>query len=219
MLTIRSGGPHGGQPVFVDGAPLGSGRATLVLLHGRGASAEDMLDLARAVGEPDVSVLAPQAVGHTWYPNRFLAPIESNEPWLGSALAAVDDVLAHAEAAGVSPGHIVLGGFSQGACLALEYAVRRAPRLGGVAGLSGGLIGPPGTRWPEEPGRLEGLPVFLGCSDVDPHIPVERVHESARVFQAGGALVTVSIYPGMGHTVNGDEIRRLREMIAAAGTR
>jgi len=199
----------------MGGAPLATGRAAVVLLHGRGASAEDMLELGRAIASPEMTLVAPQAAGHTWYPNRFLAPLDSNEPWLGSALEAVDDVIAQVEAAGVPRQRLLLTGFSQGACLALEHAVRRAWRLGGVAGLSGGLIGPPGTRWPEEPGRLVGLPVFVGCSDVDDHIPVERVHESARVLRAGGASVTEAIYPGLGHTVNTDEVRQVREMAAA----
>lgn len=216
MMRIRTGGSHGQQPVIVEGAPLGEGRVVLVLLHGRGATAESILDLGRAVGDEEVTLLAPAAEGETWYPNRFLAPLASNEPWLGSALDAIGDVVAQSGERGVQPGRIVLAGFSQGACLALEYVVRHPARWGGVAGLSGGLIGPPGTSWPAEGGRLAGVPVLLGCSDIDGHIPVERVHESAEVFRAMGADVTEAIYPGMGHTVNADEVRRLRAIVEAA---
>lgn len=216
MIRIRTSGPHHEQPVLAEGAPLGEGQVVVVLLHGRGAAAESMLDLGRAVGDGDVTLLAPAADGQTWYPNRFLAPLASNEPWLSSALDAVGDVVAQSGERGVQAGHIVLAGFSQGACLALEYAVRHPARWGGVAGLSGGLIGPPGTSWPAEPGRLTDVPVLLGCSDVDGHIPVERVRESARVFRAMDANVTEAIYPGMGHTVNADEVRQLRAMVDAA---
>jgi predicted esterase len=214
-MTIRSGGPHHGQPVLSDGPPLGQGRNVLVLLHGRGATAGSLLELARLVATPATTVLLPQAAAHAWYPNRFIAPIENNEPWLSSALDAVGDLVARVDEAGVPRGGLVLGGFSQGACLALEFSIRHPAAYGGVVGLSGGLIGPPGTTW-TSPGRLDGVPVFLGCSDVDSHIPVERVHESAAVLRALGADVTEAIYPGMGHTVNADEIRQVQALIARA---
>lgn len=211
-MEIRSEGPHHGQPIVVAGAPLATARAVGVLLHGRGATALSILDLGDAINRPDVAWLAPQARGNTWYPNRFVAPIESNEPWLSSALAAVGDLVAQVEEAGAARSRVVLVGFSQGACLALESLIRTPGIAAGAAGLSGGLIGPPGTVWPEA-GRLEGVPVFLGCSDVDFHIPKERVLESADVFRARGAEVTAVLYPGMDHTVNDEEIGHVRSLV------
>ncbi len=211
-LEIRSEGPHHGQPIVASGAPLATARAVGVLLHGRGATALSILDLGDAINRPDLAWLAPQARGNTWYPNRFVAPIESNEPWLSSALSAVGDVVAQAEEAGAPRSRIVLIGFSQGACLALETLLRTPGIAAGVAGLSGGLIGPPGTVWPDA-GRLDGVPVFLGCSDVDFHIPKERVLESADVLRARGAEVTAILYPGMDHTVNDDEIAHVRAIL------
>ena len=211
-MRLHVAGPHDGQAVLTAGAALGEGAGTVVLLHGRGATAVSILDLARVIDRADVTWLAPQARGNTWYPNRFLAPIESNEPWLTSALDGVADLVAQARAAGVAPGRVVLMGFSQGACLALESLVRRPGLAAGVAALSGGLIGPPGTVWPDT-GRLDGVPAFLGCSDVDFHIPKERVLESAEVFRARGAEVTAILYPGMDHTVNDDELRHVRALL------
>lgn len=211
-LTIRSAGPHGGQPIIARGPDVAVSRAVGVLLHGRGATALSILDLADAINRPDVTWLAPQARGNTWYPNRFLAPLESNEPWLSSALAAVSDVVAQVELAGASRNRILLIGFSQGACLALESVLRTPGLATGVAGLSGGLIGPPGTIWPDT-GRLEGTSVFLGCSDVDFHIPKERVLESADVLRQRGAEVTSVLYPGMDHTVNDEEIAHVRALV------
>lgn len=211
-LHVRSGGPHHGQPVRRAGAPLGAGRAAAILLHGRGATAESILDLTRVLPSDGMTWLAPQAAGHTWYPSRFVAPIESNEPWLTSALEAVGDVLAQVELAGLSRRRVLVAGFSQGACLALEFVVRSPARYGGVAALSGGLIGPPGTVWPDR-GSLEGTPVFLGCSDVDDHIPKERVVESAAALRMRGAEVTDVLYPGMGHTVNEDEMANVGRLV------
>jgi phospholipase/carboxylesterase len=213
MLQVRSGGPHHGQPVRRAGAPLGAGRAVGILIHGRGATAESILDLTRVLPSDGMTWLAPQAAGHTWYPNRFVAPIESNEPWLTSALDAIGDLLVQIELAGIAGRRVLIAGFSQGACLALEFAVRAPARYGGVAGLSGGLIGPPGTVWPDR-GSLEGTPVFLGCSDVDDHIPVTRVSESAAILRDRGADVVDVIYPGMGHTVNEDEMAHLQRLVA-----
>lgn len=199
------------------GAPLGRGVIAGVLLHGRGATALSILDLAAAFDRPEVTWLAPQARSNTWYPNRFLAPLESNEPWLSSALAAVGDVIAQAEAAGISRQRVLLAGFSQGACLALEYLLRHPGHAGGAAGLSGGLIGPPGTAWPDA-GRLDGVPVFLGCSDVDFHIPKERVLESADVLRSRGAEVQAILYPGLDHTVNEDEVAHVQALIDRIGS-
>lgn len=216
-FEIRSGGPHQGQPVLTSGAVLGSARAVGVLLHGRGATALSILDLGDALAIDDVAWVAPQARGNTWYPNRFLAPLDSNEPWLGSALAAVNDLVVQVVASGVPASHVVLIGFSQGACLGLEALVRTPSLAGGAAALSGGLIGPPGTVWPDA-GRLDGVPVFLGCSDVDAHIPKERVNESAAVLRERGADVTAILYPGMDHTVNDDELAHVRALMQRVAT-
>lgn len=206
--------PHAGQPVLAAGAPLDSAAHALLLVHGRGGSAEDMLGLARVLNGDDFAILAPQAAGHTWYPYGFMAPVERNEPWLSSALRRLADVLATIADAGIPPERTVLLGFSQGACLTLEFVARHARRYGGVAGLSGGLIGAPGT--PRDyAGSLEATPVFLGTSDPDPHIPVARVDETAEVLRRIGAVVDERVYPAMGHTVNEDEIEAVRRMLEA----
>ena len=205
-------GPHQGQPILTAGDPLDRARAAMVMTHGRGARAENILELARELPGSGFAYLAPQAAGETWYPKRFIAPIASNEPWLSSALAAVADVLAQVKAAGIPPERTMLLGFSQGACLALEFAARNARRYGGLVGLSGGLIGPDGA--PRDyPGSLDGAPVFLGCSDVDFHVPKERVHETAAVLRRLGGEVIVRLYPDLGHAVNRDEIEFVREMM------
>jgi len=204
--------PHANQPLLVRGAPLGEATAALVLIHGRGDSAYGIMSLGDELPHPQFAYLAPQAAGGQWYPNRFIAPLASNEPYLSSALASVGEVLAKLTEAGVPPERTILAGFSQGACLALEYVARNARRYGGVAGLSGALIGPEGT--PRDyRGALEGTPVLLGCSDVDSHIPLPRVRESADVFRRLGAQVDERIYPGMGHTINLDEVEALRAMM------
>jgi predicted esterase len=185
----------------------------MILVHGRGDSAAGILSLCEALPHADMAYLAPQAAGSTWYPNRFLAPIATNEPWLSSALAALDDLVRQAADEGVGPDRIVLLGFSQGACLALEYAARHPRRYGGIAGLSGGLIGPPGTIWGPD-GTFDGTPVYLGCSDVDGHIPALRVTESAEVFRRAGGDVTAVLYPGMDHTVTEDELVHVRHLLS-----
>jgi predicted esterase len=208
-------GPHQDQPVRTAGEPLDRARAAMIMMHGRGASAEDILSLSTELDQPGFAFLAPQAAGNTWYPNRFLAPLESNEPWLSSALAVITGLLARTAAAGIPPERTILLGFSQGACLALEYAARNPRRYGGVAGLSGALIGPDDTSrdLAGSAGSLDGTPVFLGCSDVDFHVPKERVDQAAEVLRRLGAEVTVRIYPNMGHTVNQDEIEFVRGMM------
>ncbi|AHB49323.1 phospholipase [Hyphomicrobium nitrativorans NL23] len=195
------------------GVPLEAARAAAVLIHGRGATAEGMLALGGALGAKDVALIAPQAPAGSWYSHSFLAPLEENEPHLSQALGIVGETVDALAGEGLGPERIVLIGFSQGACLALEYAARTARRYGGVAGLSGGLIGPPGT--PRDyAGSLAATPVFLGCSDVDAHIPEARVHESADVLTALGGNVTTRIYPGMAHTIVDDEIRHVQRILA-----
>lgn len=206
--------PHGGQPVRLAGEPLERARAAMVMVHGRGATAESILELAFELKQPGFAYLAPQAAHDTWYPQSFLAPISSNEPWLSSALTLLGMVTQRIEEGGIPPERTMLLGFSQGACLALEYAARHARRYGGVVALSGGLIGPDGT--PRDyPGSFAGTPVFLGCSDRDFHIPKERVQLSAEVLRRLDADVTMRLYPNMGHTVNQDEIDFVRSMMAA----
>ena len=200
-----TGEPHAGAPVVQEGVPLAQARAAAVLVHGRGATAESILSLAPLVDSGGFTFLAPQAAGGTWYPWGFMEPIERNEPWLSSALALLTDVLGRVAEVGIPAERTVLLGFSQGACLALEFAARHARRYGAVVGLSGGLIGPDGT--PRDyAGSLDGTPVFLGCSDVDPHIPKERVEETASVMRRLGGDVEVRLYPGMGHTIDADEL-------------
>jgi predicted esterase len=207
--------PHLGQPVYNVGAPLAQAKAAALMLHGRNAEAHSILALTPALDVPNIAYLAPQASGHTWYPQRFLAPLESNEPWLSSALNAVARTLALISEAGIPPERAVLLGFSQGACLALEFAARHARRYGGLIGLSGGLIGPDDT--PRDyAGSLAGTPVFLGCSDVDFHIPKERVEQSAAVLRALGGAVTMRLYPNMDHTVNDDELDVVRSILHTA---
>ena len=173
-------GLHEHEPVLTAGEDLGDARAAAILIHGRGASAGSILTLAPRLERPGLSFLAPQAAGGTWYPRRFLDPVESNEPWLSSALGTVGKVVGMVEEAGVLAESILLLGFSQGACLTLEFVARNPRRYGGVAGLSGGLIGPDGLARPTN-GSLDGTPVFLGCADPDPHIPFPRVTETEEI--------------------------------------
>jgi len=204
--------PHQGQPILMTGESLGDSKAAMLMLHGRGATAEDILSLAGEFDQPGFTYLAPQAADNTWYPNRFTAPIEANEPWLSSALETVEYVFSQIVAAGIPPEGILLLGFSQGACLSLEYAARNARRYGGIAGLSGGLIGPEDMQR-EHSGSLAGTPVFLGCSAADFHIPRQRVDQAAEVLRALGGEVTKRLYPNLDHTINQDEIDFVRGMM------
>ena len=205
-------GPHRGQPIIAVGEPLDQAQAVMVMIHGRGATAESILSLADALAQPGFAYLAPQAAGNTWYPNSFLSPLASNEPGLSSGMAVIASLFDSLALAGFPAERVILLGFSQGACLALEFAARHARRYGGLVGLSGGLIGPEGT--PRDyAGSLAGTPIFLGCSDVDPHIPQARVALSAEVLQKLGGAVTKRLYPGMGHLVNQDEIDFVRGMM------
>ena len=184
--------PHQGQPVRHAGAAVSDAKAAVIMLHGRGATAESILSLADLLGQPEIAYLAPQAAGHTWYAYSFLAPIEANEPWLSSALRKVDGLVRQVEDAGIPPERIALLGFSQGGCLALETAVRHPRRYGALIGLSAGLIGPDAKAWDHQ-GSLAGTPAFLGCSDIDPHIPLSRVRDSTAALRALGAEVTERI--------------------------
>lgn len=205
--------PHEHQPVLTLGPSPAKARLGAILIHGRGASAEDILGIAHELAIADIAYLAPQAAGHAWYPYSFLSPMPQNEPGLSSGLLVIEGLVAHLGEQGLPPERVVLMGFSQGACLTLEFAARHARRYAAIAGFSGGVIGPPGT--PRDyAGSFAGTPAFLGCSDVDPHIPVERVRESAEVYRRMGASVDERIYPRMGHTINQDEIDAVRTLLA-----
>ena len=207
-------GQHAGQSVLSAGAPLDRAVAAVVLVHGRGGTADGMLSLSSELTHPGFAFLAPQAADNTWYPLSFLEPIERNEPYLSAALETLAALMEDLEESGIPAERTILLGFSQGACLVLEFAARRAQRYAGVVGLSGGLIGPDST--PRDyHGSLAETPVFLGCSDVDPHIPRERVVESGQILERLGGKVTVRFYPNMGHAVNQEELDHVRSIMAA----
>jgi predicted esterase len=203
---------HQGQRIVTAGAALAEAKAAMVMFHGRGASPESILSLANAFETQGFVYLAPQAAGNSWWPQRFIEPLEANEPYFSSAMTAARDVLAQVEAAGIAAAKTILIGFSQGAVLALEYAARHGKRYGGVVGLSGGLFG---QRLDRANYRyaLQGTPVFIGCSNVDFHIPKARVEESAVLLRELGADVTMRLYPNMGHTINQDEIEFVRQLM------
>ena len=212
--VIGGTGPHSGRSIAVSGAPDGSAAGALVLVHGRGGSAADMLGLAGSFSGLGFTCLAPEAAGGIWYPHAFNEPVARNEPYLGSALSVLGDLVDRLVLGGMEPGRVTLLGFSQGACLALKFAWRRAERLGAVIGLSGGLIGDnvvqpaPGAR------ALRAMPVVLGCSGHDPHILVARVRETDAAFRKAGADVTLRIYPGASHGVNDDEMGIAHKVLA-----
>ncbi|WP_137288096.1 alpha/beta hydrolase [Natronorubrum halophilum] len=205
-------GPHQSQPLVTGGTNLEDASAALVLVHGRGATARSIVQLGTEVHRDGVTLLAPQAARNTWYPNSFLAPVERNEPGRTSGIQAISDAIEEANEAGIPTERVMLVGFSQGACLASEFLARNPRRYGGLAALSGGLIGEELDA--EYPGDLEGTPVFLGCSDVDPHIPEERVHDTADVLESMNADITKRFYEGMGHGVNEDELEFVSGMVA-----
>lgn len=215
--TTMNQDPHGQARVLHYGAPLESANAVVILIHGRGASAESILQLAPNLlegneGAQNVAFLAPQANGNTWYPHRFIAPLEQNEPWLSSALGMIDSVVDTVATAGFEPKALMVAGFSQGACLALEYAARVTRPVGAAAAFSGGLIGP--VDEPHAPlGDVQGMNVFLGTGTIDDHVQPEQVRESARLFEEAGANVDLRIYEGMTHTINQDEIDAVRALI------
>ena len=204
--------PHGDRPVRAVGARLEQAAAAVILLHGRGASAEDILGLATEMYDERVAYLAPQAADHRWYPLSFMAPIKDNEPWLSSALAKVGSIVKQAVGAGVSLEHIFICGFSQGGCLSAEFAARNPARYGGVISLTGGLIGPPDVDL-HHPGNFAGMPALFSSGDPDPHVPWTRVVASAEQFRAMGAEVQLQRYPGRPHTVLPQEIKGARELL------
>lgn len=205
-------GPHQDQPVETAGSSLDTASAAVIMTHGRGATARGMIQLANEFDQDTVAYLAPQANRRTWYPNSFLAPVESNEPGRSSGLAVLQRLVDETASEGIPSARVMLLGFSQGACLASEFVARNPTRYGGVAVLSGGLIGDE-IQIEAYSGDLAGTPVFLGCSDSDPHIPESRVHETADVFDRLSAQVTTRIYEGMGHGINEDEVAHVNQMI------
>ena len=209
---------HDPNNFVTAGKPLEKATKVMVMIHGRGAPARDILSLSNHIEDKEFAFIAPQATQSTWYPYSFLSPMEQNEPYLSSALQVLSSLRARLQSDyNFKTPQIFWLGFSQGACLALEYVARNAMPYGGVFGLSGGLIGPPGTPRLYE-GELEETPVFLGCSDIDPHIPKERVIESEGVFRSMGAQVTMKLYPNFPHSVNEDELKIVNQLIAGSPT-
>lgn len=205
-------GPHQGQEVVTAGTPLDSAEAVVILIHGRGATARSIVQMGQEIHEDGLALLAPQAAGNTWYPQSFLAPVEQNEPGRTSGLEVIADLVETSNESGIPTEKILLLGFSQGACLASEFVARNPRRYGGLAALSGGLIGEAVDPGAFE-GDLEGTPIFVGCSDVDPHIPIERVHVTTETFERLNGVVNERIYEGMGHGVNEDEIAAISDLI------
>lgn len=204
---------HQTQPVVRKGLALEDAKAAMILIHGRGAGAQGMTPLLNHFDAEGFAYLIPNAESNTWYDNRFIAPRDSNEPKLSSAIDTIKGLIADIEDAGIPSEKIMLLGFSQGACLSVEVAARNPKRYGGIVALSGGLIGADGELVGYE-GSLEETPVFLGCSDVDFHIPVERVHETRNIMQELGATVDERIYPNMGHVINTDEMDAVKALMA-----
>ena len=209
---------HEAQEVITAGVPLSEADAALILIHGRGATAQSMVPLARALNAENLAILAPQAANYEWYPQRFTAPKEQNEPYLSSALKMISQLIEKVNQAGIPKDRLILSGFSQGACLTSEFAAQKGGRYGGLLIFSGGLIGAgPSVSAEMYKSSLESTPVFIGCSDRDAHIPLERVQETAQILTSLGAEVTEKIYPAMGHTINEDELVRSREIVARLG--
>lgn len=205
-------GPHQNQPVIQSGAKLDDTKAVMIMIHGRGATAEDILSLSAEFNFDGVAYLAPQAKNNSWYPLSFISPIEMNEPGITSGLALIDLIIELVLKKGFTSEKIFLLGFSQGACLSLEYAARNPQKFGGVFGLSGGLIGE-AVRIENYSGNLGGTDVFLGCSNIDPHIPLSRVDETEAIFKKLNAKVTKRIYKGMAHTINKDEMGFVKTLL------
>lgn len=208
-------GPHQDQQLVTAGTPLSDATAAIVFVHGRGATAQSIVQMGRQIGQDGVAYLAPQAARNTWYPNSFLAPVDQNEPGRTSGLQAVGDAVENAREAGLDRRQIVLCGFSQGGCLASEFVARDPKRYGGLVAWSGGLIGEE-IDPAEYEGSVDSMPAFFGCSDEDPHIPAERVHETASIFEKLDAAVTKRLYPGLGHQVNQDELEAAAEIVSQA---
>ena len=213
------GSPHHDQPVLATGVELSQAKGAVILLHGRGASAEDILGLSDAIELPGLAWFAPQAAGHVWLPNHFFQPISDNEPWLSSALAVVDGLVGAIAAAGIPADRTFVGGFSQGACLTAEYALRHPRRWGGIFVLSGSSLGPANDREAESlrpSGSFEGTPVIVSCGDPDPYFDVPSIHRTASQFRERGAKVQERLVPGLGHQVSDEALEMCRAAIESA---
>jgi phospholipase/carboxylesterase len=200
------------KKIVTAGQEITTAKKALIMIHGRGGSAEDILTLSNYLQVKDYALIAPQATGGTWYPYSFLAPPAQNEPWLSSALAVLQEVTADVVAQGIAQEQIYFLGFSQGACLTLEFVTRHAGKYGGVVSFTGGLIGD--KIYPENyTGNFAGTPVFIGTSNPDPHVPVERVHATEKTLQKMGATITVNVYDNMGHTISQEEIDQANTLV------
>ncbi|MCC9061564.1 alpha/beta hydrolase [Flavobacterium piscisymbiosum] len=197
---------------ITDGVPLNDAKKALIMIHGRGASAHDILSISKHLKVDDFALVAPQAENRTWYPYSFLAPINENEPSFSKSLEAIHNVVVAIQQNGIEKENIYFLGFSQGACLALEFTARNAAKYGGVVAFTGGLIGDKVYENHYE-GNFENTPIFIGTSDPDFHVPVERVNESEALLKKMGANVTKKIYENMGHTISQDEIDLVNELI------
>lgn len=208
-------GPHQPTPIAEGGVSASKADAAMVMIHGRGATAPSIIQLANEFDtDKKLTLRAPQASGNTWYPYSFMAPSEQNQPGLSSGLQKLYDIIQDLKSEGFTEENIYLLGFSQGACLASEFVARHPAKYAGLIALSGGMIGIGNAVNPDDyDGDLQETPIFMGCSDVDPHIPKERVNESEEVFTMLNAKVTKKLYPGMGHLVNEDEIKHIEEML------
>jgi phospholipase/carboxylesterase len=206
------------QPTWITGGKeVTEDSKVLILLHGRGADATDIMSLGLQLDTKGFSLIAPEATGHTWYPYSFMAPTTQNEPWLSSALQLLDTLVAEVRSKGVKENRICFLGFSQGACLTLEYTTRNAKKYGAVIAFTGGLIGDELDNSKYQ-GDFGGMPVFIGSSDPDPHVPVARVEESAKIIGEMNAAVTKKLYPGMGHTINAEEMKIANSILAAVNS-
>jgi phospholipase/carboxylesterase len=200
------------KQIVQAGKKLEQAKKALIMLHGRGGSAEDILSVAEYLSVKDLALLAPNATNNTWYPYSFMAKPSENEPWLSSALSLLKELVKDINAAGISNEKIYFLGFSQGACLTLEFITRNAAKYGGAVAFTGGLIGDK-IYMENYSGDFSGTPVFIGSSDPDPHVPVERVNASAEILEKMKASVTKKIYKNMGHTISQDEIDTVNELI------
>ena len=200
------------KKIVTAGLKLSEATKALVMIHGRGGTAEDILSLSEYLAVGDYALVAPAATNNTWYPNSFMASPASNEPWLSSALSVVKEVVADIEAAGITKENIYFLGFSQGACLTLEFVTRNAARYGGVVAFTGGLIGDKIYR-DNYNGDFDGTPVFIGTSDPDPHVPVQRVYATSNILKDMKAAVTEKVYPNMGHSISPDEIQQANDLV------
>lgn len=200
------------KQIVTAGRKLAEAKRALILIHGRGASAEDIIGLSEELNVPDYALLAPQATNYTWYPYSFLASPRQNEPWLSSAIALLDDVVSDVNKSGIDSSNIYFAGFSQGACLTLEFVTRNARPWGGIAAFTGGLIGDK-IYLENYQGDFAGTPVFIGTSDPDAHVPVERVNATTKLLKSMNARVTEKVYPNMGHTITQAEIVLANKLI------